>query len=556
MQYYINQIAEYFHQYGGTHVVICPGSRNAPLTLAFARHPSLNCISIMDERSAAYIALGMALSLKKPVAIICTSGTATLNLYPALAEAYYADVPIVAITADRPPELIDQWDGQAIRQRNVFSNHVNVSFQIPDEWNEVSLKKFNYGLNHALSVCIKEKTPVHLNVPLREPLYPKDANPFEYSAAKHEIDIMKPTNNKEWMDLFNTYNQSERVLFIAGAGICEPETQSLIRKIAGEKNLVLLTDIVSGYHNDGNIQNYDLILNSQQQKLLESLKPDLIITIGKSVVSKSLKTFLRNHKPNLHWHISDTGVAGDPFQTNPIVLRYQINDFLNEIILKSARENNQYYNTWKASEEFVKNKIQLFMQSSGFSELKVAKTIFDALPNNVVLHLANSMPVRYASMLGLDKPIEVFGNRGTSGIDGCTSTAVGASLVSEKINVLITGDVAFLYDVNAFLHNNTYSNLRVIVLNNGGGGIFRVIDGPSSQPELETFFETRHNFTCRNIAAQYNLDYALAINFKELTEHLSTFFVQAEKAKILEVAIDGYTSAAAYSEFKKQIKTN
>jgi 2-succinyl-5-enolpyruvyl-6-hydroxy-3-cyclohexene-1-carboxylate synthase len=556
LQQHINKIAEMFFRLGGETAVICPGSRNAPLTVAFARHQKINCIPVSDERSAAFIALGIAQQTKKPVALICTSGTATLNFYPAICEAFYQNVPLVVITADRPPELIDQWDGQAIRQNDVFKNHILKQITIPNALNEDSMLSMEKDLKDVIELCIQQNLPVHINVPLNEPFYPSVEEKYFYDEQKiipgnasllpmhasekdvHEIaDVIKQIQNQ------GDNSDSLKLLVIIGFNHFDQEVSEAVHKAQQKLNFPIIADIISNYNFDNAIKNYDFILDEKNNA--EELHPDVLITIGAALLSKNIKKYIQKHKPRKHIHIQAYGHVGNPFQTLTGILRVKPELFF-AVLSKLDMNASSYLNAWKSRDEKIAIKKEI--QNLPFCELKAAGIILKALPTHSNLQLANSMSVRYPMLLGIDKTIKINCNRGTSGIDGCSSTAVGAASVSDKITTLITGDIAFFYDVNAFWNIIALPKLRIIILNNGGGGIFRLIDGPSKLEELEVFFENSHARTATHIARDFNFQYLHAANEKGLEEALHGFYEESNRPKILEIFTDKYVNE---KEFKK-----
>jgi 2-succinyl-5-enolpyruvyl-6-hydroxy-3-cyclohexene-1-carboxylate synthase len=283
-----------------------------------------------------------------------------------------------------------------------------------------------------------------------------------------------------------------------------------------------------------------------------------LITFGKSVISKNLKLFIRKYKPSKHWHIQLSGYTADTFKSLtsifPVSPEYFFNS-LNEKLDQSSKKS-AYYSLWKKEEEKAKEKLNVFFQQEKrFNEFSSLKKILNSLPDNSILHLSNSMPVRYANYLGISKSknIEVYCNRGTSGIDGVISTAFGAAISTDKIVTVITGDMAFFYDRNALWNNYTPDNLRIIILNNHGGGIFRIIDGPNKQAELDEYFETKQTLIAENTAKDYNLNYFLCKSEKDLEKNLGSFFIPSEKSGILEIETDSKTNAEIFHTFKKLI---
>jgi 2-succinyl-5-enolpyruvyl-6-hydroxy-3-cyclohexene-1-carboxylate synthase len=546
--------------FGIEHAVICPGSRSAPLVFAFNRNKNIKTYAIVDERSAGYIALGMAQQLQKPVALICTSGTAALNFFPAIAEAFYQKIPLVVLTADRPAELLNQQDGQMINQVNVFGSHVRESLNLNKENSNFEIRISNLLSKSMLPV----KGPVHINVPLVEPLYEEL---FEELAMDNMLPMhreaidnhkKKSYNNLTIFDnfdknkLLNAVNKSSKKVILVGQGFPDQEL-ALVLKSLEQKGFVILADVVSNQHESTSISHYDLVVAQATPEILKTLEPDLIISLGGPVLSKALKLWLKKQKPKFHFRIQQDDVLVNTYDN---VTDYLIIDNITPLkyITEQYISENLFLNNWQEINAKAKHLVTDFTQNNQtvFNELVAVKTVLEQLPNQSQLQIANSTAIRYVSYLGLpNKSLTVFCNRGTSGIDGCTSTALGAALINNKITTLITGDLAFFYDRNAFWNNYIPNNLRVILLNNNGGGIFNLIDGPSSAPELDKFFLTKHTLKAKNLATDFGLIYENCTSQNELNQSLNSFFEPSDTAKILELSFDMNKSAEVYKAFRK-----
>lgn len=548
MQIAINHIAAACAAADIKHAIICPGSRNAPLTMAFARHPDIECYSVVDERSAGFIALGMAQRSTEPVVLICTSGSAVVNFYPAVVEAYYQRIPLLVITADRPPEMIDQWDGQTLHQNNIFGKHVKASYTLPDVYNKPEI--FSGITLKAYEDAMRDKEgPVHINVPLREPLYDTIGEEFDYP----EIDIKSESEANEQeiniLTIEEAFKTTEKVLIFNGANSLN--INSILALSLINNKAVVLSDVVSSLHKASNIDYWDFLLSKKE--ILGELVPDILITTGTSTVSKNLKLFLREYKPKHHFHISPTGDVADPFQTQPYLVKGELHLVLDK--LKWENKSNIYFDLWKKWDRKISSSTTTYFSDIDFGEFSSVKKIIEALPEKSFLQLANSMAVRWANLLGVSKNIvRVNSNRGVSGIDGCTSTAVGAAFMAGNETVtLITGDVAFFYDSNALWNKFAPANLRVIILNNSGGGIFRLIEGPQQMPELGEFLETQHQRNAALLAKDMNVEYAAANNYEELEQELKEFYNPSNKPKILEVFTKTEINTQIFNDYKKLI---
>ncbi len=543
--------------FGIEHAVICPGSRSAPLVFAFNRNKNIKTYAIVDERSAGYIALGMAQQLQKPVALICTSGTAALNFFPAIAEAFYQKIPLVVLTADRPAELLNQQDGQMINQVNVFGSHVRGSLNFDSQ--NLATGNWQLTIGNLLEKSTHPvKGPVHINVPLIEPLYEDLAISNELPMHREAIGNNEIKNNDfnatQLINAIQKCDSNKPKVILVGQGFPDQELAAVLKSLE-QKGFVILADVVSNQQESTSASHYDLIIAQAAPKILKTLEPDLIISLGGSVLSKALKLWLKKQKPSFHFRIQQDDVLVNTYDN---VTDYLITDNITPLkfITEQYVSKNSFLNNWQETNTKAKQLVTDFTQNNQtvFNELVAVNTVLEQLPNQSQLQIANSTAIRYVSYLGLpNKNLTVFCNRGTSGIDGCTSTALGAALINNKITTLITGDLAFFYDRNAFWNNYIPNNLRVILLNNNGGGIFNLIDGPSSSPELDKFFLTKHTLKAKNLATDFGLIYENCTSQNELKQALNSFFEPSETAKILELSFDMNKSAEVYKAFRKMV---
>ncbi len=541
---------------GIKNAILSPGSRCAPITLAFARHPEIHTRTISDERTAAFIALGMAQQIEKPVVLVCTSGSAALNYFPAVAEAFFQQVPLLVITADRPPEWIDQWDGQTIRQQHIYGDHVKGSYDFPDEFGHPDKVWFAQRMmNEAINLANRFPAgPVHINISLREPFYPEKDEVFQYTNSVSIIDQVHPTliwSDNEKLKQQSALSNYKKILIVPGQMRPEPKIQVLLDQLSSSGKAVVVTDTISNLQSEETICYHDHFLGKKETE--ESLFPDLIISFGKSIISKNLKLFLRKSKAS-DWHISPEGYVPDTYQSlsknvqlNPIYFL----EFLRENITFSDRTFDE---SWKRIEQNIRAILPGIIDKAPFGEYKAIAKLIEVIPINTKIHVANSMAIRYVNFLGQINP-EIICNRGTSGIDGSISTAVGCTFTTKDPVVLITGDMAFFYDRNAFWHKYSMPNLRILLLNNHGGGIFRLIDGPANQPELEEYFETSQALQANHLAAEFGFEYSLSTNSTELTAALDSFFHKSIHPKILEVKSESKNNAQILKNIKKEINS-
>jgi len=573
----IIDIAEVCAKKGLRHFIISPGSRSAHLTLALVRHPEIKTYILSDERSAAFTALGMAQHFLAEsyfskqedlnlVGLLCTSGTAAYNYAPALAEAFFQKIPLVVFTADRPREWQNQRDGQTIFQYEIYGKHVKKSFQLPEEYeNQEAIWHHSRLVNEAINLAkTPALAPVHLNLPIREPFYPKAGEKMQFNSQVkiiHQSKTEAILSKNTWQEILNTWESTEKILLVGGQHFYSPKLLKTLQNLQEDFHRPIIGDTISNLqHLPKTIRLHDIFL----KKADFSLQPELLITFGKSVISKVLKIFLRENSPRWHWHIEEIETAPDTFKTLTTHFKVSPEYFFEKLfsdldfsrLLEGEDEESDFSRKWQNLELDAKkyiNKNNLW-ENQPFNELQAVQEVLQNLPKNSKLHLANSMSVRYANHIALEEniAIQVFANRGTSGIDGSNSTAVGdAMLEKEKIITLITGDLAFFYDNNAFWNNYDYKNLRVILLNNHAGGIFRIIQGASEQTELEEYFETSQNRIAENLAKDFNFEYQKIDTFEALQKSLQNFFHFSEKPKILEITFDSKKNAGAFKAFLK-----
>ncbi|MRH99758.1 2-succinyl-5-enolpyruvyl-6-hydroxy-3-cyclohexene-1-carboxylic-acid synthase [Kriegella sp. EG-1] len=545
--------------YGIRNVVISPGSRNAPLTLSFTEDSFFKCFSIVDERSAAFFAMGIAQQLKEPVAAVCTSGSALLNYYPAVAEAFYSDIPLVLISADRPSYKIDVGDGQTIRQDNVFERHIGYSANLkldvthatdciikyaPElimEDIETAQKKViennNALLEKALTMARVKSIPVHINIPFEEPLYnmvSKNVSSYNDIVPKN-----KETFSFDLEQFISIWNNANRKIILVGTNPPNDIDQEYLDVLAADDSVIFLTETTSNLHHDRFFSSIDSIIapiekSDNKEELFNSLQPNILLTFGGLIVSKKIKAFLRNYKPKHHWHINSKK-ANNTFYSLTQHFKVHPNVFFKSFIKDIVPVSSQYFGFWNTRKNYYEDKRAEYLKTIPFSDFVAFKQILESIPNAYQLQLSNSSTVRYAQLFDLNATLKVFCNRGTSGIDGSVSTAVGASIYSSSPTLLITGDLSFLYDSNGLWNNYLKNDFRIIVINNQGGGIFRILPGHRETSNFQTYFETPQNLQIIHLCKLYNIKFITTDSSKNLKNILKEFFAPSENPKLLEI---------------------
>lgn len=535
-------LIEIFRQKGIKHIVISPGSRNAPLTIGFASNPDFTCYSIADERCAGFFTLGIAQQTRKPVAVVCTSGSALLNYYPALAEAFYSQIPFVVLSADRPLNKIDIGDGQTIRQQNVFSNHILYNANLTEEASEENNRK----ICEALDISVLKKGPVHINAPFEEPLY-------ETTNVINKTNITTLTNDTGVVNSSDSYKNSwssyQKKLVLVGTNYPDEIDSEVIEKLAQDPSVVVMSETTSNLHHEKFVNKIDVLITPFSEENFKAFQPDLLLTFGGMIVSKRIKAFLRKYKPQQHWHI-DKLRAYDTFGCLTQHIQENPNDFLKKTLSETTQIQSNYNDFVQQIKAERKEKTLAFTQAVPYSDFMVFDKIVKILPDDIQLQVGNSTAVRYLQLFDLKPSIEVFCNRGTSGIDGSTSTAIGAAVISEKPVVLITGDIGFFYDSNALWNNYIPDNFKIILINNSGGGIFRILPGHQKTEIFSTFFETRHNLNAEHLAKMFGFNYFFAQNELEAQIGLEQF-LKCDKKCILEIATPTEINDRVLNDFLK-----
>ena len=537
------------HQFKIDTIVISPGSRNAPLTIGFFNHPKMKTLSIVDERCAAFFALGIAQQTQKPVAIVCTSGSALLNYYPAISEAFYSNIPLVVISADRPKHLIDIGDGQTIRQENVFANHILFSANLIENSKSIT---FNSKLiSEALQISTTKKAPIHINVPFDELLYETVDKLQEFNLP--DIFLSKnQESNIDFKKLSEIWNSSDRKLILIGANLPDDELQNVLNKFADNSSVLIMTETTSNLHNKKFINSIDKLIFSSDDKRLKELQPDILVTLGGMVVSKKIKKFLRTYQPKYHWCVNELKET-NTYHCLSEFIQQKPTKFLSQLCLSTKNIESNYQKKWLSEKIKTKEKHRQYLQEIEHSDLKVFEQVLESIPDNCQLQLGNSSIVRYSQLFDVNTTLNVFCNRGTSGIDGCTSTAIGAAFSEENQTVFITGDLSFFYDSNALWNNYIPKNFRVIIINNSGGGIFRFIPGPKTTNALD-YFETPHNLTAEYLCKMYDFEYHSVSDSKSLEIELKGFYLESKQPKIMEIFTDGKVNEKILNEYFNFLK--
>lgn len=511
----LDYLAACFFEAGILNWVVSPGSRNAPIVAALVKHGAFKLHSFPDERAAAFAAMGLSISQNYPCGVICTSGTAAANFYPAVCEAFYQRVPLMVVTADRPEHLIDQWDGQTIHQKNIYGQHIRYQIHI-----NASSCDFNFIETSVYESVEKSLQPVggpvHINIALDDPIYQDIENNSEGLPSPNPFVFAHSNPTSITIDQINRHlGKAKKILILVGQKSPGESISIALRNL--ETKFPILSDICSEQINIG-INFWDSTLTHSIPA--DDLVPDLILSIGMAMISKPLKQWLSSHKPK-HIHISEFGEIGDPFGTKPIWLNHHPADFLTALDLATEETTTDFLNLWST---FCKQS-EPKLPSKYINEFQWVKKLMAWGNSETVFHFGNSMSIRYASWVGKSEA-RILSNRGTSGIDGSLSTAVGFALGNPSTkNIVILGDISAIYDAHALWCNELPKNLTIIVLNNFGGQIFNWIQGPSKVQEMMPFIETPNHLNFEHLSAFYGLPFTRFTSKNSFVELLTAISV-------------------------------
>lgn len=545
--------------------VVAPGSRSAPITTALAQHPDLTVLVVYDERSAGYVALGMAQQLRRPVGLLCTSGTAAVNFAPAVVEAFYQQIPLLVLTADRPPEWIDQQDNQAIHQTGLYAPHTRYNAVLPiDDGHEATRWHAVRLMGEALDAAQGPTPgPVHVNVPLREPLYPSPGYRHNFGRAvtiSHTPPSLPALVESAWTPLLEQWQRARRKLIIVGMMPADPMLHAALLRLQNDPSVVVFADITANcWPHAAPLVHADVALGTRDPASLDALAPDLVVYIGGQVTSKYLKLLLRSRRPEQLWRVQPAGAAPDTYQRTTALIHMTPAPFLGELAQRTERSvDYDYAQHWRTLHTQARQSLFRLLDDEPFGEFRAVHLALDALPGGGLLQIGNSMPIRYANFVGITAghaPAQVNANRGTSGIDGCVSTAVGAALTTSALTTLIVGDLAFFYDRNGLWQRTLPSNLRIVLLNNHGGGIFDIIEGPNrlDANTRTNFFLTPQPLSAQRTALDHGLRYHYAAHEEDLLSALPAFFAQSGGPALLEIETDMAVNRQVFQAFREMV---
>lgn len=554
----VNILTSLLLEYGVSDAVVCPGSRNAPIVHNLSVCEAIRCRPVTDERSAAFYALGLAIATRRPTVVCVTSGSALLNVMPAVAEAAYQHVPLVVISADRPQQWIDQLDGQTIPQPDALGRFVRKAVQLPEPHNDEERWLCRRLVNEAmhLATC-RQGAPVHINVPISEPLFEFDTEQLPQLSRFNNI--KRAAIKDASMDMPEAFHDATRPMIVIGQLAHGTVSHETIRSLS-EKYVVMSEPLSNPsymtIHFDEAIR-YIVSDNSSindDEDDKTAYYPDYVIYVGDTLVSKPARRFLRNAKAPSCLITPDAADIHDPLMTLTDIVEcdsVSINALLASLCdAPDTDERCRFHDRWQSFLDACAAHADAYAPE--YSQMATVKYFEEQLADldiDICVHYANSSAVRLACIYAQHY---VWCNRGVNGIEGSLSTAAGFSLATHDMTVCVIGDLSFFYDQNALWNSNLRGNLRIILLNNRGGGIFRQLPGLSDSPAADDLVMASHENTAQGICTQNDIGYMSAKNMDEMQIGIVTLLTrESERPMLLEVFTDSNDDVKALEKYFK-----
>ena len=554
----VNILTSLLLEYGVSDAVVCPGSRNAPIVHNLSVCEAIRCRPITDERSAAFYALGLAIATKRPTVVCVTSGSALLNAMPAVAEAAYQHVPLIVISADRPQQWIDQLDGQTIPQPDALGHFVRKAVQLPEPHNDEERWLCRRLVNEAmhLATC-RLGAPVHINVPISEPLF--EFNIEQLPQLSRFNNIKRAVIKDASMDMPEAFHEAKRPMIVIGQLAHSTVSHETIRSLS-EKYVVMSEPLSNPsymtIHFDEAIR-YIVSDNSSindDEDDKTAYYPDYVVYVGDTLVSKPARRFLRNAKAPSCLITPDAADIHDPLMTLTDIVECDT-DSINELLASLCEtadtdERCRFHDRWQSFLDAYAAHADAYVPE--YSQMATVKYFEEQLADldiDIRVHYANSTAIRLACIYAQHY---VWCNRGVNGIEGSLSTAAGFSLATHDMTVCVIGDLSFFYDQNALWNSNLRGNLRIILLNNRGGGIFRQLPGLSDSPAADDLVMASHENTAQGICTQNDIGYLSAKNMDEMQIGVVTLLTrESERPMLLEVFTDSNDDVKALEKYFK-----
>lgn len=554
----VNILTSLLLEYGVSDAVVCPGSRNAPIVHNLSVCEAIRCRPVTDERSAAFYALGLAIATRRPTVVCVTSGSALLNVMPAVAEAAYQHVPLVVISADRPLQWIDQLDGQTIPQSDALGRFVRKAVQLPEPHNDEERWLCRRLVNEAmhLATC-RQGAPVHINVPISEPLF--EFNIEQLPQLSRFNNIRRAVIKDASMDMPDAFHNATRPMIVIGQLAHGTISHETIRSLS-EKYVVMSEPLSNPsymtIHFDEAIR-YIVSDNSSindDEDDKTAYYPDYVIYVGDTLVSKPARRFLRNAKAPSCLVTPDAADIHDPLMTLTDIVECDT-DSINALLASlcdapDTDERCRFHDRWQSFlDAYAAHADAYAPEYSQMATVKYFEEQLADLDIDICVHYANSSAVRLACIYAQHY---IWCNRGVNGIEGSLSTAAGFSLATHDMTVCVIGDLSFFYDQNALWNTNLRGNLRIILLNNRGGGIFRQLPGLSDSPAADDLVMASHENTAQGICTQNDIGYLSAKNMDEMQIGIVTLLTrESDRPMLLEVFTDSNDDVKVLEKYFK-----
>lgn len=549
-------LTEILARHGVNHVVLSPGSRNAPVIEAISCS-MISTTVVIDERSAAFVALGIAKTSSKPVAIVCTSGTAVLNYAPAIAEAKACHVQLIVITADRPHEIIGRNEPQTLVQPGAYASILCDTYRVDDRMDS---RWFELTVNDAVNYAITNRLPVHINYEISDPTVGQgdDCIGDKGQGTTDNLRIIKAVSSpvtlsrQQFKDLAEHIASPRRILIVAGGYSPSQRLNKAISRLSSWGNIVTLADAISNLHGNGIYTTVDTIISGLTPESANRLRPDVVITFGLPLIATSLKNLITDWNTQ-HWHVSTDTRTCDTFGSLHYTIVCDPEEFFTRLVASSRRavETSGYSLLWQQKASTSIESTRNFIEASSWCDMKAVNTVLDLTPSAVNLFFSNGMSVRYGQMLPRAFH-RVDCNRGVSGIDGCTSTAIGGSIVYKGTTMLVTGDMSALYDLNSLTLGCISPRFKMVVIRNGGGGIFNFIRGTRDFDGVDRYLRVDSHYNFDGLARDYGFEVYHAYDQSTTREAMIEMINDISKPGILIIDTDPHHSSEIMQQFYKR----
>ena len=534
-------------------IVIVPGASNAPISVSLARIPCFHCHTILDARAAGFFALGMAQLAIPPVALICPNGTALLNCAPAIAEAYYQHLPLIVVTADRPEEWLNQNDGHMVEQQEALAPFFKYRCQVPSS---ISCDDERWYANRIMREAVNASSqnpngPVHINIPIREPLGNFNTPPSMRISGALPIAPLKSNSELSMKSLCRNFNERKRIMVVIGPMLRSFDVGEFVMKMEKNYDVVVVHENMSNLVCGKGVKHIDRVLATITPEEENAFLPDLVITCGGAVSSRKLQEFIRKGRLTKTWHIGEEAYAPDTFKSLSVHIPMQPDSFFDQFIKAQGkkRKRSKFHQLWETKVQIAEQRHKAFIENAPWSDLKAFSIIAQTQPEESDLQLGTSTPMRYMDLFDYTIIGYTWGNCGTHGIEGCLSTATGFTLKTHNTVTVILGDNSFLYDSNALLIAELPTALKIIVIDNEGGSSYRISPETSQIEEVRELCELPHEQDIARIAKAYGLKVLKAQDEDSLQMALKELYAPQDLPALLVVKTPAHMNGEVLRQY-------